>query len=336
MSKPHEIPDLPEGMHYDAEYGGLTVEGVVARQVADHIVLPRPGRRFSTCTLDHLSGNTIIGMHLARVEPGGTKCGHRHLDETMTYIVSGHGWSEYRQNDDAPLTRVDWEAGDVLVIPCNSFHEHHNGDPNGYARQLSFRNTRFLNRILQNEQAVYRHQGAVYTQASRFHDRFDDEPDYFTTQEVLPNGAIRTNYIKQVVSQPLPAEDPELGQGVALQRYILGGQRTLDPMLVGIRAGGHVRPHRLFSEQGMLILQGSGRTEFWDEHGSAVAVSWRAGDVVAPPLGVWRQHLADAHGDVRYLAVSDTIIPNALEQDVRQGLDIAIPNRFPSFIEPGA
>jgi hypothetical protein len=46
---------LPDGLTWD-EDRGLVAEGLVARQVADHLVLPRPGRRFATCTLDHLGG----------------------------------------------------------------------------------------------------------------------------------------------------------------------------------------------------------------------------------------------------------------------------------------
>jgi hypothetical protein len=39
---------LPDGLTWD-EDRGLVAEGLVARQVADHLVLPRPGRRFATC-----------------------------------------------------------------------------------------------------------------------------------------------------------------------------------------------------------------------------------------------------------------------------------------------
>lgn len=326
------VANLPAGMEYDPEVKGLEAFGIVARNAAEHVVLPRPGRAFSTVTLDSMGGNSVLGMHLARIEPGGTKCGHRHLDETMAIIVSGRGRSEYRQDDNKEMSHIEWETGDVIVIPCNSWHQHFNKSETDYIRQLSFRNTRLMNRILQNAKVVYNRDGATYKQASRFPDRFDDEPDYFQVQETLPDGRIRTNFIKQVVDQPLPAPDPDHGEGVSLQGYVIGGQRTLDVAHVGIAAGGYVRAHRPLAEEGMYILKGEGRTEIWQEHGPRASVSWKAGDVITPPMGVWRTHHATS--DVQYFVVRDISVAQSFGVEGTTFFDFEVPDRWPSFLEP--
>lgn len=327
------VASLPEGMHYD-DTVGLWVDGIVARNAPEHVVLPRPGRRFSTVTLDHMAGNSVLGMHLARIEQGGTKCGHRHMDETMALIVSGRGYSEYRQDDDKDLQTIEWEAGDVIVIPCNAWHQHFNASESEYIRQLSFRNTRLLNRILQNAKVVYNLAGATYNQASRFPDRYNDEPDYFSLAETLPDGRIRTNFIKQVGDQPLPDPDPDHGEGVSLQGYVLGGQRTLDVAHVGIKAGGFVRPHRPLAEEGMHIIRGEGRTDIWEEHGPRASVTWKAGDVIAPPMGVWRQHSATT--DVQYFVVRDNSVAQSFGVEGSTFFDFAVPPRWPALLDPQA
>src|SRR5215218_9750600 len=101
---------------------GLVAEGMVARQVATHRVEPLPGRDLRTCRMDRLGGHTMTAMHLAEVRPGGHKCNHRHLDETMAYIVAGYGYTELRQSDYAAPVRAEWQAGDVVVVPTNAWH----------------------------------------------------------------------------------------------------------------------------------------------------------------------------------------------------------------------
>ncbi len=328
--------ELPAGMEF-GEVMGLYITAPVARGLAHHTTLPRPTRHFATATFDTMAGNTMLAMHLANMEVGVVKCDHRHLDETATFILAGRGYSEYRQAEEGPVLRVDWEAGDLLVIPSNAWHRHVNTQDTD-ARQISFRTTRLMTSILHGGAGQYAKSEAVYHQGARFTDRFDDEPDYFTVREDLGPGRVRTNFVKQVAAQPLPAEDPEYGDGVAILALAMGGQRITDLAAVGIRAGGATRPHRPWAEEGVLVLAGTGRTEVWSESGARRTWRWGPGDLVSAPLGAWRRHTADGEQDVRLLIGRSTLIERALglvDQSGPWRLDTPLPDRFSALVAGG-
>lgn len=326
--------DFPEEMAYTGT--GLVSWGLVARQIPTHRVEPLPGRPMSTCRLDRMGGNTMFAMHLAQIPPGGYKCNHRHLDETLAYMVAGRGRTELRQSDYKGLTITEWEAGDVVVIPTNTWHRHVNADPDQPARQLSFRNTPLMNRILHGGGGTYTVKDRVYNRGGRFEERFDDEEDYFSVREELGPRRVRTNFVRQIASEPLGDDDPELGEGVAVRYFAMGGQLTLNVALVGISDGGFLRPHTPLAEESLLILRGSGHTDLWSPDGEQHTVGWQAGDVVCPPLGVRRRHVADG-GDVRVLKVRNVAIERALGIEVSEpALEAAVPDRFGDLFAPGS
>ena len=329
MTSASVADSLPTGLTYDDR--GLVARGVVARQIATHRVEPRQYRTVHTCSFDYLGGNSMTSMHLAEIQPGGSKCDHRHLDETMAFIASGAGYSHYRQDDAKESIRTEWKVGDVIVVPTNAYHKHLNASPIDTARQLSFRNTPLMRTTLHGDKNTYLLTDTLYNLNARFVNRFNDEPDYFETREVVRPGLVRTNLIRQVVEEPLSGPDASLGDGVAMQRYLMGGQRTLDVALIAVKAGGVIRTHRPLAEEAFIVLAGSGRTELWDDHNN-ISFEWTAGDLVSPPLGVFRRHFA-AEEETRLLRVRNVGIERALGYEEFGDLELAVPDRFPSLIE---
>ncbi len=313
------------GAYYDEKRQFLMVEGVVARNIAEFPVVPRPKRNSLAAAFDGLGGNTTLGIHLSVIAPGGEKKGHRHLDEATFYIVSGHGWSELRQADDAPDQRVEWKAGDVVTIPANAWHKHHNADPHGPARQLAFKNTRLLRKLFHSRDFVYAND-------FRFTDRYADEPDYWTARGEGNHGKVKVNYIPNVAGEPVEP-DPDAGEKVGVRRFSMGGHRVLDHLLFEIGVGGHVREHLPFAEEAMLILRGHGRTVLRAEDGRQATVSWGPGDLLAPPLHVRRQHIQEGDEPVRYLLVRNSFIERALGVKGNLSLDGAWPDRWPAILE---
>jgi quercetin dioxygenase-like cupin family protein len=316
----------PGRVYYDEARQFLMVEGVIARGIPTFPLAPRPKRDARAAAFDALGGNTTLGIHLSEIAPGGQKKGHRHLDEATFYIVAGRGWTGLRQTDtETELQRIEWEAGDVLVIPANAWHEHHNTDPDRPALQLAFKNTRLLRKLFHSRAFVYQND-------VRFDDRYDDEANYWALREAANHGKLRTNVIRAVVREPL-SPDPEAGDGVSVGRYSMGGHRTLDHALVEIGIGGHVREHRHLAEEAMLILQGAGRTELRSDDGRRASFGWQAGDLIAPPLHVWRRHEQTGNLPVRYLLVRNNFIERALGIKGNLSFDSQLPDRFPSAIE---
>lgn len=312
-------------MHYDADRQFLIVEGVIARDIASFPLAARPKRRSRAVAFDSLAGNTTLGVHISEVPPGGDKDGHRHLDEATFYILSGRGWSELRQSDDRPDQRIDWKAGDVVVIPANAWHRHFNADPDLPARQLAFKNTRLLRKLFHSRDFVYRND-------FRFHDRYDDEDDYWTAREPGNWGKVKVNAIGSIVDEPTEP-DPDAGVGVSMARYSMGGHRMLSHALVEIAVGGHVREHRHLAEEAMLVLRGRGRTHLRADDGREASVEWQAGDLVAPPFGLWRGHENTGDEPVRLFRVKNDFIERALGIKGNVSLDTAFPDRWPAVLE---
>ena len=313
------------GVHYDADRQFLIVEGVIARDIASYPLAARPKRRSRAVAFDSLAGNTTLGIHISEVPPGGQKDGHRHLDEATFYILSGRGWSELRQADGEPDQRIDWAAGDVIVIPANAWHKHYNADPDRPALQIAFKNTRLLRKLFHSRDFVYRND-------FRFHDRYDDEHDYWTAREPGNHGKVKVNAIKAIADEATEP-DPDAGVGVSMARFSMGGHRMLSHALVEIVPGGHVREHRHLAEEAMLILRGAGRTILRADDGREASVEWQAGDLLAPPFGLWRRHENRGTEAVRFFRVKNDFIERALGIKGNVSLDGTFPDRWPSVLE---
>jgi quercetin dioxygenase-like cupin family protein len=320
------MTDLKQaGAYYDEARQFLMVEGVVARDMANFPAAPRPKRNSRAAAFDGLGGNTTLGIHLSVIPGGASKKGHRHLDEATFYIVAGRGYSELRQGEEMPDQRVDWEAGDVVVIPANAYHKHYNTDPDHDARMLAFKNTRLLRKLFHSREFVYQN-------VFEFHDRYDDEDDYWTRRKPGNHGKVKVNKIPAIVNEPVEPF-PDAGEGVSVRRFSMGGHRMLDHLLFEIAPGGRVRAHLPFAEEGFLVLQGAGRTILRDGNGREATVRWRAGDLIAPPLHLSREHVQEGSEPTRYLLVQNNFIERALGVKGNTSLDGRWPDRWPSVLE---
>ena len=104
-----------------------------------------------------------------QIIPPGSKSGkHRHLAEECLYVVEGQGY-DLHQDCDVEITdryhwkpqdevkRYEWEAGDVIYVPPNTIHQHHNASPDRPVRLISVINRIFkacgLNDLEQLENA---------------------------------------------------------------------------------------------------------------------------------------------------------------------------------------
>lgn len=316
---------VPPGMRYDERRQFLLPQGIVARNLAEHPLFPRPKRNSRAAAFDELAGNTTLGIHLSQMSPGGTKPGHRHVDEAALFVIYGYGYSEMRQDDSKELQRVDWKAGDIIAIPSNAWHEHFNGDPDKPTLQLAFKNTRWLRTLVGNREFVYEND-------FRFHDRYDDEADYWTRHKMLDDGRIDANVLHDLANEPL-APAPDYGDRVTMNRYRMGGHWMLDFSIVEMESGGTTRAHNPIAEDALYGLSGQFRTTIWDDEGREQVIEWGDGDLLSPPLGIWRRHETRGGKPARYLLVRNNFFNVALGND-DDPLHTPIPDRYPTMIEP--
>jgi len=109
-----------------------------------------------------------VDAYMQIIPPGSRSGKHRHLAEECLYVLEGRGY-DLHQDCDVEITddyhwlpqdeqkRFEWEAGDVIYIPPNTIHQHHNADPDRPARLISSTNRIFkhcgLNDLEQIEDA---------------------------------------------------------------------------------------------------------------------------------------------------------------------------------------
>jgi quercetin dioxygenase-like cupin family protein len=61
-----------------------------------------------------------VSVTIGGILPGDRTRKHRHTYETIAYILKGKGYSV------VDGVRVDWEAGDALLVPRWTWHQHFN------------------------------------------------------------------------------------------------------------------------------------------------------------------------------------------------------------------
>jgi quercetin dioxygenase-like cupin family protein len=71
-----------------------------------------------------------LHIHVEEYAPGAHSQMHGHVNEAMFYILDGRG---YEIHDGQKL---EWEAGDVVVVPNHTVHQHFNADPSKPARAV--------------------------------------------------------------------------------------------------------------------------------------------------------------------------------------------------------
>ena len=97
-----------------------------------------------------------IDAYMQIIPPGSKSGKHRHLAEECFYVLEGKGYDLHQDCDvevkdryewvvQGEVKRFEWEAGDMVYIPPNTIHQHHNADPKRPVRLISS-----INRIFKN------------------------------------------------------------------------------------------------------------------------------------------------------------------------------------------
>ena len=92
-----------------------------------------------------------MNAYFQEIPPGGHSGKHRHMSEEAFFVLEGSGYDlhwdtecvltdRYEWEVDAEPKRFDWQAGDLVVIPLNTIHQHFNADPERPARILCITN----------------------------------------------------------------------------------------------------------------------------------------------------------------------------------------------------
>ncbi|MEN8216075.1 MAG: cupin domain-containing protein [Pseudomonadota bacterium] len=81
-----------------------------------------------------------VSMSIGGLEKGQSTRNHRHSYETIIYVLKGNGHSIVEGK------RVDWEAGDAILVPRWGWHQHFN-DSDGYVEYIGVENAPMLQNL---------------------------------------------------------------------------------------------------------------------------------------------------------------------------------------------
>ncbi|MBM4263248.1 MAG: hypothetical protein FJ145_17690 [Deltaproteobacteria bacterium] len=129
----------------------------------------------------------------------------------------------------------------------------------------------------------------------------------------------KTTYFKWMRKQGIPVVD---GFGIEDVREVatapwqrtggkaaflnLYGMEGVTGMYVGeIPAGGALSPEKHFYEEVIVILEGNGATEVWQDGGKKQAFEWGPWSLFAPPMNTWHRLINGARTPVKFLAVTN-------------------------------
>jgi len=136
-------------------YGNATVGPDSVRFVAGHLFpdlrnrsLGDRGAKMLGITIDpegDMAGNQLFEVEVREfTNPDSTSPEHRHLWETVYYILKGDGYVTM-QREGEPERRMDWKEGDLFLVEANEYHNHR---PRSIgARFLQFKPSGYFRRV---------------------------------------------------------------------------------------------------------------------------------------------------------------------------------------------
>lgn len=114
--------------------------GTVVVRSDDAVWYEAPGRRTAYLSEPEILGSFVqtMSMQINELLPGESTPSHRHMNESIMFILSGRGHTIVDGD------RFDWGAGDVVSTPLLAWHQHVNDSPSEPVRYIGVTNVPLL------------------------------------------------------------------------------------------------------------------------------------------------------------------------------------------------
>lgn len=122
------------GVKKPEHFGNATEGPDTVRYIAGHLFpdlrnrsLGDRGEKMLGITIDpegDMAGNQLFEVEVREfTNPDSTSPEHRHVWETVYYILKGEGYITAQQ-EGGPARRLDWKEGDMFLVEANEYHNH--------------------------------------------------------------------------------------------------------------------------------------------------------------------------------------------------------------------
>ncbi|MBI2988213.1 MAG: cupin domain-containing protein [Deltaproteobacteria bacterium] len=302
--------------HDEVERVGTRVyEGSFVTDVKSFPVEPWPEQGNHAAHFN-LSGNRLLRAHIMAVPPGERKPTHRHVNEAVIYIPTGHGYSIVQQEGKLER-RLDFQEGSLFSPPLNAYHGHYNGDAQQWVRYFVVTNMP-LNQVVYGvgERKIY--ERFVFGSPFLFTERYNGEENYFSVNERLGPCRWKVNYVKDINEIPLDPS-PERGAGARTMHLEMVGNTTVDVQISEIPPGGCQVAHQHIHEEIIHFFQGEGYTVIRRAgERERRKYLWHAGSLLSPPRNSVHQHFCTSREPARYLSIQTEKLMKAMGIEARQ------------------
>jgi len=112
-----------------------TYKGNFFKDIANHPVHDRRGTSVERVAYLAPENINTLELHIDELPPGEFNDKSRNIDEIAYVFLAGRGYTVIEPVG-GKSTRYDWQAGDLLVVPVNAWHQAFNADANKAARFL--------------------------------------------------------------------------------------------------------------------------------------------------------------------------------------------------------
>jgi oxalate decarboxylase/phosphoglucose isomerase-like protein (cupin superfamily) len=259
-----------------------------------HVALkPWASRGGKAVFINHEASRHSNDAYVCEIPPGGKLAPRKQMFEEMILVLSGRG-STRIWNESGKSITFEWKEGAIFAIPLNCHHQHFNGSGQEPARFIGMT---FAPQVMN----MYGNLDFVFNCPFEFTDRFNGEPDYFSTKGEQKGFLLTTNYVADAVNLPLISAK-ERGAGGGHIRFNMA-RGSLASHISQFPVGTYKKGHRHGPGAHVIVLSGEGYSLMWPEGGEPKRYDWEPGTLIVPPNLWFHQHFNTGPTPARYLAL---------------------------------
>ncbi len=254
----------------------------------------------------NFSGNVHMDGVILEIPEGKALAPRRNFFEQLYYALGGRGYTVFGEGK--RKNKVEWAEGSLFAAPVNLYHRHFNSDPAHPARLLAVTTFPFMLQVFGSLKLINNLNFDM-------DDRYNNQPDYFTSVTRVRKRWDKTNHVRDIRSSEVVLWE-ERGAGNASMFWEMAGNTILEPHISEFPVNTYKLGHRHPYEAIILTLNGRGFSlagkDSLKEADNPVKIDWKTGSIVSPPYFWYHQHFNSGQTKARYYAITEGDFPKRL------------------------